>query len=83
MNDYIERGLLDIRLMSAPIDIRKYDFVSVSVKENCGALVRKDSPMAGKYFIMPHDLINTPIIFALSEFTESDICKWFLSMLKN
>ena len=31
---------------------------------------------------MPHDLINTPIIFALSEFTESDICKWFLSMLK-
>ena len=33
MNDYIERGLLDMRLMSAPIDLRKYDFVSVSVKK--------------------------------------------------
>lgn len=77
IRDYIERGLLDIGLMSEPIDIRKYDFVSMPVKENWGALIRKDSPLAEKAFITPRDLINTPIISALSEFAESDIFKWF------
>ena len=76
VRDYIERGLLDIGLMSEPINIRKYDFVSMPVKENWGALVRKDSHLADKKVITPQDLVGTPVISALGEFTESDIFKW-------
>ena len=40
IRDYIERGLLDLGLMSEPIDIRKYEFVSMPIKEQWGAWVR-------------------------------------------
>ena len=35
IRDYIERGLLDIGLMSEPIDVCKYNFVNMPVKEQC------------------------------------------------
>lgn len=77
VRDYIERGLLDIGLMAEPIDLRKYDFVSMPVKEQWGALVQLDSPLAEQEFITPQDLTAIPVISALGEFTESDIGKWF------
>lgn len=39
IRDYIERGLLDIGLMTNPIDIRKYEFVSMPVKEQWGVFI--------------------------------------------
>lgn len=77
IRDYIERGLLDIGLMSEPIDIRKYDFVSMPVKERWGAFVRNDSPLAEKEFIQPQDLVDIPLISAVGEFIESSVGKWF------
>lgn len=77
IRDNIERGLLDIGLMSEPIDIRKYDFVSMPVKEQWGVLVRHDSPLAEKDIVTPQDLLGVPLITALGEFTESNIGKWF------
>ncbi len=77
VQNYIERGLLDLGLMSEPIDIRKYDFISMPVKEQWGALVQPDSPLAKKDFITPQDLLGIPIISTSGEFTESSIGKWF------
>ncbi|MGN0688911.1 MAG: LysR family transcriptional regulator [Oscillospiraceae bacterium] len=77
IRDYIERGLLDIGLMSEPIDIRKYEFISMPVKEEWGVLVRNDSPLAKKEYISPSDLIGIPLISAIGEFMESNIGKWF------
>ncbi len=77
IRDYIERGLLDIGLMSEPIDIRKYNFVNMPIKEQWGAFVREDSHLAEKEFIKPQDLTNMPLISAVGEFTESSIGKWF------
>lgn len=77
IRDYIERGLLDIGLMSEPVDIRKYEFISMPVKEEWGALVRTDSPLAQKEHIVPQDLAHIPLISTLGEFMESNIGKWF------
>lgn len=77
ISENIERGLLDIGLMSEPIDISKYDFISMPVKEEWGALVKNDSPLAQKEFISPKDLNGIPIVSAVSEFMESNIGKWF------
>ncbi len=76
IRDHIERGLLDIGLMSEPIDIRKYDFIAMPVKERWGALVRTDSPLAEKEFIQPQDLVGIPLISAVGEFIESSVGKW-------
>lgn len=77
IHERIERGLLDIGLMSEPIDIRKYEFISMPVKEEWGALVREDSQLIGKEFITPQDLVSIPLILPLGDFTQSNIGKWF------
>lgn len=73
----IEHGLLDLGLMSEPIDIRKYYLVSMPVKEQWGVLVRYDSPLSEKDVITPQDLLGVPLISTLGEFMESNIGKWF------
>lgn len=77
IRDQIERGLLDIGLMSEPIDIRKYEFISMPIKEEWGAFVREDSPLIDKDFIAPQDLVYLPLILPLGDFAESHIGKWF------
>ena len=77
IRDQIERGLLDIGLMSEPIDIRKYEFISMPIKEAWGAFVREDSPLIDKDFIAPQDLVDIPLILPLGDFAESHIGKWF------
>ena len=76
IKDSIERGLLDIGLMAEPIDIRKYEFLSMPIREQWGALVRTDSPLAAKKTIRPKDLIGLPIISAVSDIAQSNIGKW-------
>lgn len=76
IRDHIERGLLDVGLMSEPIDIRKYDFITMPVKEQWGALVSNDSPLAEKEFLRPQDLVDIPLISAVGEFMESNVGKW-------
>lgn len=77
IRDHIERGLLDMGLMSEPIDIRKYEFISMPVKEEWGAFVREDSPLIDKEFVSPQDLVGIPLILPLSDFAASNIGKWF------
>ena len=76
IRDYIERGLLDIGLMSEPIDIRKYNFVNMPVKEQWGVFVPSDSPLSQKKGISPEDLTGMSIITATGDFNQNRIGKW-------
>lgn len=76
IRDNLERGLLDLGLMWEPIDIRKYEFVSLPVREEWGALVREDSPLADKERLTPRDLVGLPLISAQNELVQSSIGRW-------
>lgn len=76
IRDYIERGLLDIGLMSEPIDMRKYNFVNMPIKEQWGVFVPNDSPLSGKGSIAPEDLRGMSIVTATGDFNQSRIGKW-------
>ena len=76
IRDYIERGFLDIGLMSEPIDMRKYHFVNMPVKEQWGVFVPKDSSLSEKDSISPEDLIGMSIVTATGDFNQSRIGKW-------
>lgn len=76
IRDYIERGLLDIGLMSEPIDIRKYNFVNMPVKEQWGVYVPDDSPLCEKESVAPEDLKGMSVVSATGDFNQSRIVKW-------
>ena len=77
IRDYIERGLLDMGVMLEPVDIRKYDFVSIPQKEKWGVLVRTDSVFADRTSISPQELIGLPVISTSREFVQSELGDWF------
>ena len=76
IRDYIERGLLDIGLMSEPIDMRKYDFVNMPIKEQWGLYAQSDSLLSKKESISPEDLKGMSIVTATGDFNQSRIGKW-------
>lgn len=76
IRDYIERGLLDIGLMSEPIDVRKYNFVNMPIHEQWGVFVPDYSPLYGKAGISPEDLVGMSVITATGDFNQSRIGKW-------
>lgn len=76
IRDYIERGLLDIGLMSEPIDMRKYNFVNMPIKEQWGLFAPVDSPLSEKESISPEDLKGMSIVTATGDFNQSRIGKW-------
>ena len=76
IQDYIGRGHLDLGVMGEPVDIRKYEFVSMPVKERWGVLVREDSPLAKKSQVRAEDLKGIPLITASRDF-QGELAKWF------
>lgn len=76
IRDYIERGHLDIGLMSEPIDMRKYNFVNMPIKERWGVFVPSDSFLSEKEHITPEDLKGMSIVTATGDFNQSRIGKW-------
>ena len=54
----IEKGTIDIALMTEPVDTSRFDAIHLSGKERWGAIVRQDSELAGRHSVSPEDLIN-------------------------
>ena len=76
IRDYIERGFLDIGLMSEPIDMRKYNSVNMPIKEEWGVFVPSNSPLSEKEIVRPEDLAGMSIVTATGDFNQSRIGKW-------
>lgn len=76
VQDYIERGLLDLGVIGEPVDIRKYDFVSMPVKEEWGVLVREDSPLAGREHVEAKDLEKIALVTGASPLYR-ELIDWF------
>lgn len=76
VQDYIERGLLDLGVMGEPVDIRKYEFATMPVREKWGILVRKDSPLSQKEQIGPQDLAGISLVTGARGF-HKELSGWF------
>lgn len=77
IKDDLEKGILDMGLLTEPVDIGKYAFIRMPEKEQWGVLVRKDSELARKDFVMPEDLVNIPLIIGRREEVRNELANWF------
>lgn len=73
----LERGILDIGILMEPINLEKFDFISLPIKEELGILMRSDDAMAASEYIRPIDLRNKPLIVASHNAAKKQIEKWF------
>ncbi len=62
VTEKLDKGLLDFGVLIQPIDLSKYDHITLPQKDVWGVVMRKDSPLAQKESIVFEDLVNVPIL---------------------
>lgn len=73
----IDKGLLDFGILIEPFDLSKYDYLPFSSVDTWGVLMRKDSKLAEKEFIVAQDLMDKPLICSLHAMSQKQIFEWF------
>lgn len=58
----LDKGLLDFAFVVQNIDVSKYSYLELPVKDTWGLLMRKDNPLVSKQSIPLEDLLGLPLI---------------------
>lgn len=77
VKEQMDKGLLDIGLLLEPVDMEKYDFIRLEVKEKWVVLMRPDSPLAEKKSVTAKDLSELPLILPRRMNVRSELASWF------
>lgn len=77
ISERLDKGLLDFGLfVDLNVDVSKYDYLRLPVKDTWGVLLRRDSPLAGHMAISPEDLQNKPLILSHQAVTKQNLLNW-------
>lgn len=77
VKEQMDRGLLDIGLLLEPVDMGKYDYIRLSIKENWVVLMRPDHPLAQKKSITAKDLCSEPLVLPRRMSVKNELASWF------
>ena len=72
----LDKGLLDYCLLVMPVDLSKYNYITLPTRETWGIVMRKDSLLAAKKSIRKGDLLKQPLICS-RQALEHEIADWF------
>ncbi len=73
----IDNGVTDIGILLEPVEIEKYDFIRLNIKENWAVLMRTDDPLAKKDYITAKELSKLPLIMTKRQSIRNEIESWF------
>lgn len=79
--DRIESGLLDIGLVQTPIDIDKYNYVAMPIKELWGIYTCEECELANKEFVEPKNLKSVPLIVSMNKFMQQKVNSWLVKTM--
>jgi len=77
VKDQMDKGLLDIGLLLEPIDMEKYEFIRLNIKEKWVVLMRPDDPLSEKDAVTAKDLSALPLILPRRMNIQSELASWF------
>ncbi len=77
VKEKLENGTLDFGLLLEPVEISRFNFVRMPLREQWCVLMRLDSPLAEKETITPADLVGVPLIVARRNSVRNELDNWF------
>ena len=77
IKEQLENGVLDIGMLSYPVDISKYDFLRLPQKEIWGVMVHQDFEIAKKQSVTPEDLKALPLMMPNRRLIQEEFKSWF------
>lgn len=77
IKEKLDQGIIDIGILSEPVDIEKYEFIRLPQRERWGILVSKQHPLANKDTVTKEDLLTIPLINTKRPIVQKEIANWF------
>lgn len=77
IKERMEKGLLDMGLLTEPVDIGRYAFLRLPQKDRWGVLVPKNSALAEKETVTSQDLVGVPLLLTGREQVRGELANWF------
>ncbi|MCC2257136.1 LysR family transcriptional regulator [Intestinimonas aquisgranensis] len=77
VKERLDTGLLDMGLLTEPVDVGRYAFCRMKERDRWGVLVRLDSPLANLNSVTPDDLERVPLIISGRESVQRELASWF------
>ncbi len=77
VRERLENGILDMGLLLEPVEVSRYHYVRMPLREKWQVLMRRDMQLAGKQKITPDDLAGVPIIMARRQSVRNELENWF------
>lgn len=81
VTEKLDKGLLDFGILIQPVDLAKYDYITLPDKDVWGVVMRKDSPLAKKKFIKLDDLRGLPLLNSRQAMrktsSKNEFIEWF------
>lgn len=79
--DRLDKGLDDFGIVVEPVDLSKYNYLSVAQKDTWGVVMKSDSLLANKKSITVDDLLNLPLIISRQasqkNISKNEFTGWF------
>ncbi len=87
VTEKLDKGLLDFGVLIQPVDLSKYDTITLPDKDIWGVVMRKNSKLAKKDYIELEDLKNLPLINSRQAMRKlngkNEFIEWFQGEFEN
>lgn len=83
VKEQMDKGLLDLGLLLEPVDMEKYDFIRMDIKEKWVVLIPPNDSLTNKEYITASDLAKLPLILPRRMQVQSELASWFGDYYKN
>jgi DNA-binding transcriptional LysR family regulator len=83
VKEQMDKGLLDLGLLLEPIEMGKYEFIRLNMKERWVVLMPPDDPLAGRKYVKADELAGLPLILPRRMQVQSELASWFGDYYKN
>jgi len=72
----LDRGLIDFAVLVGNVDISKYNYIELPIKNTWGVLMKRNFSLAEKEFVTPQDLWEKPLIVSRQAIKGKDLTQW-------
>lgn len=73
----LDKGIIDFALVFGSVDKNRYECITLPPKDIWGVLMKKDSELADRDFILPEDLYEKPLIMSRQAHKKQEIAGLF------
>lgn len=73
----MDNGLTDVGLLLEPVDMEKYEFIRMPVKERWAAVMPASAPLAGRDRVTAADLAAADLIMPSRQKVYDEVANWF------